>query len=67
MKTIPMSEILTDEQCEQIVTILKTTEDGKVVRAIVDYLKPFRKQLEDKGFLPEYLAWFIYAKNNGII
>lgn len=67
MKTITMSEILTDEQCAEIVTILKTAEDGKVVRAIVDYLKPFRKQLEDKGVLPEYLAWFLYAKNKGII
>ncbi len=67
MKTITLGELLNGAQCSQVERIIEQTEEGQLVRKLTDYLKQFRDELEAKGVLPEYLAWVLYAKAQGII
>jgi len=67
MKTITLADILDNDQCAAVERIIIETPEGQLVRALTAYLKKFREQLEEKGVLPEYLAWVLYAKVQGII
>lgn len=65
MKTITLGELLTEEQCNEVVNILNDSNDiTEQVSRLREYLSMFRTELECKGALPEYLAYAIpYASN----
>jgi hypothetical protein len=56
-KTVRLDSLLTDEQIKRVSEIIKKPKSIEVhLTELRRYFTGFRKQLEDKGVLPEYLA-----------
>lgn len=66
-KNMLLTEILTPEQCGEVVRICETQDDDDIVKHLKAYLNQFREQLEAKGVLPDYLAYYLYAKHIGAV
>ena len=67
IKIVALSELLTDAQIKETVRICETMDDAQIVKTLSSYFAQFRESLEkDKGVLPEYLAWVVYAKFKGV-
>ena len=64
MKTMQLGEVLTPEQLDRVIHILNTTSDTiEQAQALKTYLRPFAVELEDKGVVSDYLAyWLVAAK-----
>jgi hypothetical protein len=62
-RTTTMRDLCTPEQLEEITRLLKIEPTLERSRKIREYLITQRDDLEAKGVLPEYLAYFIeYAQ-----
>lgn len=60
MKTITLGELLTPEQCEQARKImLASKSDAEATKGLKDYFGTLRAELEQKGVLPDYLAYAV--------
>lgn len=61
-RMMKLSDILDDEQIRVVVGILNGAGDSvKKAAALKSYLGGFRKKLEAKEVLPEYLAYWLVA------
>lgn len=63
-KGTPLGAILNDDQLEAVLTIIQTWHDEPLtrIRKLKEYLAQFRTELENKGVVPEYLAYVINQK-----
>lgn len=62
MKTVSLSQLLTDDMAGECAKIIATGEDDfQRVKELKEYLVKFRAELEAKGILPEYLAYVLLA------
>ncbi len=58
MKTTNLAQLFTPRQCKKIVGILEDAKtDTERVKELKQYYNNFKKELTDKGVLPDYLAW----------
>lgn len=68
MKTITLGEVLTDEQVDKVMKILDHAKsDAARINSLKNYYTGLRKQLAQKGVLPEYLAYvtlYVWRKNS---
>ena len=59
-KHVTLGEVVTEEQAEHICKMLNADLDPvDRVRQLTAYLNTFRAELEQKGLLPEFLAYAI--------
>lgn len=66
MNTFQLSDLLPEKDINRLVPILERIAARKVdvsegKRLIMEILKPREKELEEKGVLAEYLAWYLVA------
>lgn len=55
-----LAELVTKKQSEEILAILNSSDDSiERTRKLSAYLNTLREQLEKKGVVPEYLAYFL--------
>lgn len=69
MESKKLGEILTPDQILGVLNILEIWRDDPTVRIkkLKEYLHKFSKDLEDKGVLPDYLAYVIEYKVSAIM
>lgn len=65
MNTSPLCDLLGAEQFKEVLRIIQEYRRDDVAMAIAlrDYLGQHRAQLEDRGILPEYLAYALVYKS----
>lgn len=64
MKESALVDLLTDEQLLKCVAILNKGGRATELKA---YLAPFRTELEAKGVVPEYLAYWLEYKREDLL
>ena len=68
IKTVMLGEILNDKQIARVSKIINTpSEDDQMLKELKKYLNTIKVELEEKGFVADYLAFVLYAKAKGII
>lgn len=68
MKTVQLGDILTSEQIEAAVKILRETPDTiDAARKLKAYLHPFAAELLKKGAVAEYMAYFLVASKDRLL
>jgi hypothetical protein len=68
MKTALLSDLLTQEQMEEVVAIFNDAgNDMDAVRQLKIYLNNIKEQLEAKGIVPDYLAYVLLASFRKLI
>lgn len=56
---MPLGEILTDAQIEQVLDIIQKTTERERIAKLKEYLGQFKDDLERKGVVADYLAYAI--------
>lgn len=69
---MPITELLTKDQMahvEEIFTdaLKNRASEQQLTQALKDYLGTLDRQLQDKGVLPDYLAYVLIARVKGVI
>lgn len=59
MKTMPLGQLLTDEQIEQVLDIIQHTARHERIAKLKEYLGQFKAELEHKGVVADYLAYMV--------
>ena len=68
VKMVPLGAILSREQIEAAVRILRSTTDNlEQTRRLKEYLKPFEAELLAKGVVYEYLAYVLLAMKDKLL
>ena len=68
MKIAKLSDLLTQEQMEEVCDIFNTSDDDMdAVRKLKIYLNNLKEQLEAKGIVPDYLAYVLLASFRKLI
>jgi hypothetical protein len=64
---VPLSNFLSADEIKETQRILRTNPDELQVPKLKEYLGERREALVQKGILPSYLAYVLYAKFHGIV
>lgn len=69
---MPLTDILTKDQMARVEEIFTAAlknraSEQQLTQALKDYLGTLDRQLQDKGVLPDYLAYVLIARAKGII
>jgi len=65
---VPLSKILTPEQMEKVIELWNGSESpDQALMRLRGYLQTIEAELSEKGVLPDYLAYMLYAKFMNII
>lgn len=59
MKSVPLDELLTDEQIEMVMVIIQRSKGHERIAKLKEYLNQFKDELEKKGVVADYLAYAI--------
>lgn len=67
MKTVKLGELLTDEQLKGVLAIINDPSLGVIPKTqrLKKYLGGFESELEAKGVVPDYLAYWLMALAEG--
>lgn len=64
-----VGDLLSDDQVKHVIKIMRRTKDDtEAVERTYRYLRKFTANLESKGVVPRYLAYyFLYLRSQGLL
>jgi len=68
VKQTTLAAILTEQQLNHVVKLCNSAQsDAQLIHELKTYLRSFAAELESKGVVADYLAYWVFAKARGIV